>query len=195
MKQKLDLKCHCGSLTGELAFQQKNICRVVCYCDDCQKFAEYLGSENTLNRNGGTEIIQLSPACLTINVGIENLACLKLTEKGPLRWYADCCKTPVGNTAPRKGLPFLGLIHTFVDWKDQSIDEVIGTKKLVMMTKFSKGGLSESGPSSPGFSIPHVFSVFFKVLFRRILGHHKRSIFFESDSGSPVRTPELVKSA
>ena len=67
----------------------------------------------TLDAAGGTRIYQLPPANVQITGGQENLACLRLKEKGLIRWYAKCCNTPIGNTVS-KSMPFIGLIHTFI---------------------------------------------------------------------------------
>lgn len=38
----------------------------------------------------------------------ENLACLRLTDKGLLRWYSTCCQTPIGNTSANWKISFVG---------------------------------------------------------------------------------------
>jgi len=74
--------------------------RCVCYCRDCQAFAHFLGKVDAiLDERGGSEIIQVLPRNLTFTQGIELLACMRLTEKGLLRWYAACCNTPIGKHA------------------------------------------------------------------------------------------------
>ena len=39
------------------------------------------------------------PKFMTMTQGADRLTFLRMTEKGPLRWYASCCNTPIGNTA------------------------------------------------------------------------------------------------
>jgi Family of unknown function (DUF6151) len=61
-----------------------------------------------LDVHGATDVIQTSPAQLTLTQGQEFLACMRLTEKGLLRWYAACCSTPIGNTLPNYRMSFVG---------------------------------------------------------------------------------------
>ena len=68
-------------------------------CDDCRACAELLGqADDVLDRHGGTDINQTMPASVEITEGGQLLRCLCLTEKGPLRGYSECCRTPVADT-------------------------------------------------------------------------------------------------
>ena len=51
----------------------------ICYCKDCQAFARFLERPDLLDPAGGTDIFQMPPA--------------RLSDKGVLRWYTDCCRT------------------------------------------------------------------------------------------------------
>ena len=53
----------------------------VCYCDDCQAFAHFLGrAADILDPHGGTEIFQMSPARIALTAGTERLACMRLSS-------------------------------------------------------------------------------------------------------------------
>src|SRR5690349_22143392 len=92
------LQCECGKIKGVLN-DPRSANHVVCYCNDCQAFAHVLGkAEQVLDQHGGSEIFQVLPKNLTFTQGIESLASLRLTDKGLIRWYASCCRTPIGNT-------------------------------------------------------------------------------------------------
>jgi len=83
--------------------------RATCYCKDCQSFAYFLGKEKeTLNELGGTDIVPASPRCVTFKQGQASLACLQLSPKGLLRWYAKCRNTPIGNTWRNNKLSYVG---------------------------------------------------------------------------------------
>ena len=112
----VDFSCRCGTLHGKLVDVSPGaVNRLVCYCDDCQAFAHFLEHpDEVLDEHGGTEIMQMAPSCLKIEGGRDQLACVRFSEKGPFRWYAACCNTPLGNTGDA-GLPFLGVIHNVVD--------------------------------------------------------------------------------
>lgn len=40
---------------------------------------------------------------------------MRLSSKGKLRWYAACCRTPVGNTLTSRYVPFTGLLAQCLD--------------------------------------------------------------------------------
>ena len=37
--------------------------------------------------------------------GTDAMRCLRLSDKGVLRWHTDCCRTPIGNTAASPRFP------------------------------------------------------------------------------------------
>ena len=88
------LRCRCGTLRGYVSHPE-DVNRGVCYCKDCQAFAHFLETaDSVLDSAGGTEVIQTTPANVTITQGQSKLACVRLRNKGLLRWYTSCCKTP-----------------------------------------------------------------------------------------------------
>ena len=114
MSSEVPIRCACGRLRGVLAeVAPAAVNRMLCYCDDCQAFARFVGHPTTLDAAGGTEVIQVAPARLRLTAGEEQLRCLRLSRKGLFRWYAECCRTPIGNSHPR--VAFVGLIHSIVD--------------------------------------------------------------------------------
>jgi hypothetical protein len=44
------------------------------------------------------------------------MRCLRVSNK-VLRWYTDCCRTPIANTAARPHFPVIGVVHSFMDHK------------------------------------------------------------------------------
>ena len=90
MKTDVQIGCTCGQFRGVArAISGSAGNRLICYCDDCQSFAEYLGrAADILDAHGGTDIFQMSPAHLQIFDGLESLTCVRLTPNGLLRWYA-----------------------------------------------------------------------------------------------------------
>src|SRR5262249_21772838 len=50
-----------------------------------------------------------------ITRGVDRLRAMRLSPKGLTRWFADCCRTPVGNTLATPRVPFLGLICNLMD--------------------------------------------------------------------------------
>jgi len=58
----------------------------------------HLRAEAALMPDAGVALYQTRPDCVHIDDGAEHLACLRLSPKGLLRWYASCCDTPLANT-------------------------------------------------------------------------------------------------
>lgn len=116
------LQCTCGTLKGTVS-ELRRVNRV----KDCQAFAHFLGrTPDILDAKGGTDVIQTLPANVTLTAGQDVLACMRLSEKGLLRWYTKCCNTPIGNTLVDYKISFIGLIHTCVDSSNRSLDESFG---------------------------------------------------------------------
>ena len=188
----LPLACRCGAVRGVAHGVAPNVGNhCVCFCDDCQAFAKFLGRDrDVLDPNGGTDIFQLSPARVTISEGRDRLACLRLTPRGPLRWYAACCNTPIGNTLATGRLPFLGLVLGCVDAEGRSLDELLGPVRLRIMARFARGELGDP-EAHERFVLSHVLAIFRRMLRWRIRGDHKRSPFFDPTSGEPVSPPTM----
>lgn len=107
----LPLACKCGKVRGVLHdASPSRVNRVVCYCADCQAFAHFLERPDLLDEHGGSDIVQVAPGNVVFHQGVENIAAVRLGPKGPFRWYATCCKTPLGNTV-QPSLPFVGFVH------------------------------------------------------------------------------------
>lgn len=183
--KEIKLKCSCWKVQGIV----KNVApnngnRIICHCTDCQAFAEYLGNAGTiLDEYKGTDIFQMPMAYIDIITWKENIKCVRLTEKGLHRWYADCCKTPIGNTMGSK-MPFMGVIHNFMD--DQwSRDDNLGPVLANVLLKNDSG---ERKPTSAFKILPRVI---WKLLIWKIKGLNKPSAFFD-DSWKAICEAEIL---
>jgi len=114
------LRCHCGALQGHVA-PSAGATRAVCYCKDCQAYAHFLGTRGITDRSGGTEVVASLPKSVHFTAGLEKLACVSLSERGLLRWYASCCSTPIGNTPRSPGVPYVGIIHCCLESRSPTI--------------------------------------------------------------------------
>ncbi len=86
MTNKPGIQCKCGTVKGAVADQaltRRN--HLMCYCRDCQAFARFVANENTMDDKGGTEIVQVSCADVTITEGQDSLAAIRLAEGGLVR--------------------------------------------------------------------------------------------------------------
>ena len=186
----ISLSCRCGKTQGVA----RNISpeagtRVVCYCNDCQAFARHLGQEDmVLDPYGGTDIFQTAPAHLSITEGKDNLRCLKLTPKGPFRWYAGCCNTPIANTGPA-GLPFAGVISAFMEIAGDE-DQILGPVGWYLQGKYATKPLPP-GRKIVGFPPSLILRLFWNILVWKLKGLGKPTPFF-NDDGAPVAKPEMV---
>jgi len=163
--------------------------RGICYCKDCQSFAHFLGREkHILNDLGGTDIVPAAPRGVVFTQGKESLACMQLSPKGLLRWYAKCCNTPVGNTWRHNKLSYVGLIHSCLESGGQSIDESFGPVRMQVNVQSAKGVVHEKSKG--------LFSGLFRwttMMFReRISGTYKRSPFFVPSTGQPIAIPIVL---
>lgn len=191
----LPIRCSCGTLRGVargVAPSRGN--RVVCYCGDCQSFAHFLGRANEiLDPRGGTDIFQTSPARIQFTQGRERLACMRLTPKGLLRWYANCCQTPIGNTASTREIPFVGLICRCLDAGSVGLtrDEALGPLRAHVNTAAAKP--DPEGRTLRASGVPASIARFARlVLLARLRGDQKASPFFDAGTREPSVTPRVL---
>ena len=111
-------QCVCGTVAGEIA-EPRRAMRAVCYCRDCRAYAHLLGHpERVLDALGGTDIVATHSKHVRFTQGAAALACLSLSPRGLLRWYASCCDTPIANTPRDAKLPYAGFVHTCLERPD-----------------------------------------------------------------------------
>ncbi len=191
----LPIRCTCGTLCGVargVSASRGN--RVVCYCGDCQSFAHFLGrAGEILDARGGTDIFQTSPARVEITQGRERLACMRLTPKGLLRWYASCCSTPIGNTLITRALPFVGLIQMYADSgpAKRERDESLGPIRAHVNTGAAKPDARGHKVRTSG-ALPSILRFARLTLQARLRGDQKRSPFFDAGSGAPSVAPRVL---
>ncbi len=195
MPTELLVRCSCGAVRGVargVSGERGN--RIVCHCDDCQSFAHFLeGADQILDAHGGTDIFQMSPARLEITQGVGHLACMRLKPGGLLRWYADCCRTPIGNTLAWRQAPFVGLIHSCTDHASdgRSRDEVLGPVRARVQARFAKGDRAQldAHDRAPAALFLRVLTI---ILMARLRGDHARSPFFDPQTGEPIAPPRVL---
>ena len=184
------LRCRCGKLTGEVAHPEAGT-RAVCYCKDCQAFARFLGQpQQVLDAQRGTEIVAMLPRHVSFTSGVEHLACMSLSPKGILRWYARCCNTPIGNTPRDFKIAHVGLIHTCLRDPAHSLAESFGPVKMRVNTQ---GALGEVRASRLG-TLAAIVKFMAALTRSRLTGAYKRTPFFDA-AGVPVRTPRVLSRA
>ncbi|WP_143226530.1 DUF6151 family protein [Actibacterium pelagium] len=111
MSGTVQFSCKCGKVSGRVAdVTAKNSVRLACSCKHCRAFAAYLGDAERSFQNDYVQLMQTQPWMISFESGKEYLRNLRLTAKGPLRWYASCCDTPLCNTLPRRFPPFVSIL-------------------------------------------------------------------------------------
>jgi hypothetical protein len=188
---RIALRCACGALTGTVAATHR-AARAICYCRDCQTFARFLGQPTKiLNERGGTDIVATTPSVVHFTQGREQLRCMSLSETGLLRWYAGCCRTPIGNTPRTPKLPYVGLVHNCLAGTAGELDAAFGVAKVAINTE------SASGPVSPTKwrSVAAVLKIMRNVVAARLSGAYRDSPFFKSGTAEPIVAPQVLSSA
>ena len=183
------LQCRCGTLKGYVS-PPNMACRALCYCKDCQAFANFLErpDDRVLNERGGTEIVATLPRHVHFTQGLEALVCMSLSDRGLLRWYASCCNTPVGNTPRDFKVPYVGLIHSCLAKRDPSLQDSFGPVRAVLETKSAKGEVK----STPIRNLVALLAIMKSVIAARLSGSYKSNPFFVEGSGTPIKQPRVL---
>jgi len=145
------LRCKCGHVVGVAEnVSPSQVFRFICYCADCRAFARFLDRPDVLDSAGGTEIFQLAPARVKLLAGVDALRCVQFSAK-VLRWYADCCRTPLANTAG-PSFPLIAISHAFVD-RGVSYDPVLGPPLCRIYERSATGPLPADAPPPPSIRV------------------------------------------
>src|SRR5690606_11177012 len=115
----------------------------------------------------------------------EELRSMRLSEKGVLRWYTDCCKTPAGNMLASYRSPFVGIpAGMLVPGEGRTLDEVVGPAKGGIYGHFAIGGCPPNAhPKAPPGLLAWTLGFMLK---NAILGRHRPSPFFDERTHAPV---------
>lgn len=194
MTTGLALACRCGKVRGTASnLSAASGSHLVCYCEDCQRFQHFLGRQSdVLDNHGGTEIFQTSAGNIAFSSGQEHVACMRMRPDGTVRWYADCCNTPIGNTLATPAIPFLGLITACLraQGEDATVSEALGP------VRYGVHGRRAIGEPA----LEKVYATFTPLLIVRFLaralrwrlrGDHRRSPFFDA-AGKLLAQPRIL---
>ena len=185
------LRCRCGTLQGYVSHPEK-VSRGVCYCKDCQAFAHFLGTTgDILDEMGGTDVLAALPKYVTFTQGSAGLACMSLTENGMLRWFASCCRTPIGNTPRDFKVSYVGLIHTCLKDPARTLESSFGPVRMHVTTKHARG----KPKLMPMSTIGSILRFSTSLIRARLDGSYKITPFFAADRGTPVVPPKVLTSS
>jgi hypothetical protein len=194
----LPLRCRCGRVKGMAREVSPSAgFRFICYCKDCQVFAHFLERADVLDAAGGTDIFQMPPGRVTLAAGTDAVRCLRLSNKGVLRWYAACCRTAIANTADRTGFPVIGVIHSVMDDAfpenlavGRSRDEVLGPPLCRIHERSAVGPLPPTAPLPPSFRVFARRGA--KLLGWWLRGRHRPSPLFDERTKAPLSLPRVL---
>ena len=188
----LPLQCRCGRVRGAAREVSPSAgLRFVCYCTDCQAFAHFLDRADVLDAAGGTDIFQMPPSRVTLTEGVDAVRSLCFSSR-VIRWYADCCKTPIGNTASSPRFPVFALTHSFIDSEatGRSRDDALGPPLCRIYERSAAGLLPPGAPPPPSLGI-------FARRATKILGWWWRGLgrpnpFFDDHTNAPFSAPRIL---
>jgi hypothetical protein len=182
------LSCQCGHLRGHLVHPEQST-HLMCYCKDCQAFARYLGkAADMLDAQNGSHVIVSHPQQIVFDSGADALACMSLSERGMLRWYATCCNTAIGNTSRNPAMAFVGMSSACLADPAVSIEHAFGPVRMRSCTDSAKGEVAGSGLAA----LPVMAGFMVKLLTARVSGSYRRTPFFKPGSRTPVVAPTVL---
>ena len=185
------LRCRCGHVRGVAnEITPHSGFRLVCYCSDCQAFARFLERPDVLDTAGGTDIFQMPTGRVRLTAGTDAVRCLQFSNR-IFRWYTDCCRTPVGNTAgPR--FPVVGLIHSFMnhDGNGRSRDEVLGAPLCRIFERSAVGPLPAEAPAPASLGL--FVNRMVKIVGWWFGGLGRPNPFFDHQTNAPISEPRVV---
>jgi Family of unknown function (DUF6151) len=190
----ISLRCRCGRVRGTARSVSPSAgFRFVCYCSDCRAFAHFLERADALDAAGGTDIFHMAAGRVTLTAGADALRCLRLRDGTKvLRWYADCCRTPVANTAASARFPVVALIRSFMDCEavGQSRDELLGPPLCRIYEGSALAPLPSNAPPPPSFGL-------FARRATKLLGWWARGLgrphpFFDEHTNAPLSAPRVL---
>lgn len=189
-RMKHPFQCRCGALRGELAHAESGV-RAACYCRDCQAYAHLLGqAEHVLDAQGGTDVVATAARQVRFTTGTASLACLSLSPRGLLRWYAKCCGTPIANTPRDWKLPYVGLVHTCLR-QPQPLEQAFPRVRLRVNT----GSALAPPPRDNSIGGMLAFAgLMARLAGARIGGGYRSTPFFDA-SGMPVAPVAVAERA
>ncbi|MEM8785533.1 MAG: DUF6151 family protein [Pseudomonadota bacterium] len=184
----LAVTCTCNAFSATLRglTPKRVINRLVCYCRDCQAFAHHLHRQSdALDGRGGTRLFQTQPHRVEIARGREQLATLRLSNRGPLRWFATCCNTPLCNTLPTRLIAFVSLIERPGQFTHDE-QATLGPVRGAVFHKEAKDGPDPALPTPKPYLL--LAPTLGNALGAFVTGRYKRNAFFTSD-GRPIAEP------
>jgi hypothetical protein len=185
------IQCQCGALRGLLERPQQAL-HGICYCKDCRAYARHLGIlSRTHDALGGVEFVATQARYLSFSQGTQHLACVSLSEKGLLRWYARCCATPIGATPRNWKIPYVGLVHTCLKAEPATFERTFPRLQMRVNT----GSAPQPPPGLALKTLVSLASLIPRIVADGITGAYKTTPFFQPPTGAPITSVTVLSEA
>lgn len=158
---------------------------IICYCKDCRAFVRHLGKGDALLDHGGAPVFHTRPDRLRLVAGGEHIKCLRLGPRGALRWYAECCSSPLAASNWRPKLPFVSM--SALAAKDKN---ALGP---VVAHAFADQALDSQNTGTPPKTYGTariIWRVARRAILGRLLGKAGKNPFFVG--GKPISAPHVL---
>ncbi|WP_299282696.1 DUF6151 family protein [uncultured Tateyamaria sp.] len=179
----LPFACDCNKLRGTLlGVSPDNGTRAECFCHDCRAAEVFAGQPDPAP--GAVQLYQTTPDRVRFDDGLDQLAVFSLSEKGALRWQAQCCGAMMFLTTRSAKVPFTSLrTDRLAD------DSPLGPIKARAFVRKPNGKRGHEGAAA------FILGMLTRVLPRRLNGKWKQTPFFDAATNTPVRDIYLVSPA
>lgn len=132
-------------------------------------------------REEGVDLFQTTPDRIRIAAGQDQLALLRLSPRGLMRWYARCCGTPLFNTTSTPLFSFVGVLTRNLEGS-----EALGP---VVAHGFVDDGTGKSRHVHGGRVVRGLLS---RAAGALISGRWRQTPFFDPATRAPVAEAELA---
>jgi hypothetical protein len=187
---ELPLRCACGAVEAVARrMSPDRVNHVICGCRYCRAYARHLGRDHDmLDSYGGMGVFQMSPRDLLFLRGDNKIECLRITKKGRLRWYADCCNTPIAVTFATRQIPFMSVNCAFID---RSVGN--GAVKACLGPIAARVNTRGKAPNKGLVRFLAMHMRVGRLISQwRLSGDYKYSPFFDPNTGAPHRSPAIA---
>ena len=189
MSSDLAFACQCGTVSGTLLdVGPGQGDHVICHCTDCQDLTRHLGhASHVLDAHGGSALYQSRCARMRLTSGRDKLACVHLTDKPTLRWYAACCDMPLFNSYANGKIPY---ITTQLAACDPATRAALVGPPLGHL--FTHDGIGDTS-ALPRMSMGQLMRRFFPRMIKDMLsGDRRRCELFDAKTLEPIAEPHRL---
>jgi hypothetical protein len=176
----IPFSCACGTLKGTLlAASPSSGCHAECFCSDCRAAEIFLGQPDPAP--GPVGLFQTTGDRIRIETGQDHLAVFAFGRKNLLRWYADCCRTPMFNVLRKPKLGFASVMTRCLS-DPSAIGPVVGRGFIPQ----PNGKVKHIGIASLILGLAR------RTVVQRVTGRWRQTPFLDPATGEPVRPVHLV---